>query len=112
MMSGARAKVAANQSVFRDINERMTTWPERRQVATAEETLSFYCECGDVRCYKHIWLTGPEYEAVREHSARFIVANDHVIQDAEDVVEEHYGWVVFEKHRDLFVIVEAGAPRR
>ena len=111
MLSGSRARVAANQSVFRDINERLTAWPERRQAA-ATEALSFYCECGDERCFEHLWVTAPDYEAVRGHSARFIVTRGHVMPDAEDVVDEHDGYVVVEKHRDLHPIVEAGDPRR
>jgi hypothetical protein len=110
-MSGSRERIAANQAVFRAINERMSAWPERRQ-AGANAKLTFYCECGEHRCFEHVQMTVSEYEAVRSHSARFVVARDHVFLDAENVVEEDDGYMVVEKHGDLHRIVEAADPRR
>ena len=111
-MAGSRGRIAANESIFRAINERMAAWPERRQAAAAQKPLQFYCECGDAKCFEHISLTSDAYEAVRAHSARFVVAPEYVSPDVEDVVEVHEGYVVVEKHRDLHPIVEAGDPRR
>jgi len=110
-MSGSRERIAANQAMFRTVNERLTAWPERREAA-ATEKLHFYCECADHHCFEHVHMTVGEYEAVRAHSARFVVAADHVFPDAENVVEERDRYMVVEKHGDLHRIVEAADPRR
>jgi hypothetical protein len=112
MVAGSRRGIAANESIFRAINERRAAWPEHRQAAAAEKPLRFYCECGDPKCFECISLTSTVYEAVRAHPARFVVAPQYVSPDVEDVVEVHEGYVVVEKHRDLHPIVEAGDPRR
>ena len=58
------------------------------------------------------WLTGPEYEAVRADSARFVVAPGHVFPSAERVVEEHEGYQIVQKDEDVRHIVEQLDPRK
>jgi hypothetical protein len=72
MASRRVARIAENQAIFRVVNERVTAWPERRTVP-ATEKLSFYCECADPHCFDRVYLTAPEYEAIRADSSRFAV---------------------------------------
>jgi hypothetical protein len=72
MASRRVARIAENQAIFRVVNERVTAWPERRAVP-ATEKLSFYCECADPHCFDRVYLTAPEYEAIRADSSRFAV---------------------------------------
>ena len=30
-----------------------------------DEPIAFFCECGDQRCYRAVWLTGPAYDQAR-----------------------------------------------
>src|SRR3712207_7923594 len=92
-------RIAKNQALFRTINEGGMAWPER-QATPVTEKLRFYCECGDAKCFEHLQLTRPEYEAVRADSARFAVIPGHVFAGAEHVVEAYddYAVVRSEEH--------------
>jgi hypothetical protein len=60
-------------------------------------TDAFRCECGDGGCLHAIDLTRPEYESVRSHSTRFIVARNHENPESDRVVAEHERYTVVEK---------------
>jgi hypothetical protein len=104
-------RIAQNQATFRVVNERITAWPERR-AAAASTKLMFYCECGDVRCFERVYLTGAEYEAIRADSSRFAVVAGHVFPEAEDVVATPEGYEIVAKHEDLRAILERTDPRK
>jgi hypothetical protein len=111
MGSRRNRRIAKNQALFRTINEAVTRWPER-QATPPWQKLIFYCECGDAKCYDRVYLTGPEYEAIRTDSARFVVVPGHVFPKAERVVEEHDGYSVVEMGEDVRGILEETDPRR
>jgi hypothetical protein len=96
--------------MFRMVNERITAWPER-QAAPASEKLMFYCECADPKCFDRVYLTAPEYEAIRDDSTRFAVVDGHVFPEAERVVAEPDGYEVVEKNDDLRGLLERIDPR-
>jgi hypothetical protein len=96
--------------MFRMVNERITAWPER-QAAPASEKLMFYCECADPKCFDRVYLTAPEYEAIRDDSTRFAVVDGHVFPEAERVVAEPDGYAVVEKNDDLRGLLERIDPR-
>jgi hypothetical protein len=35
-----------------------------------EQPIPFFCECGRLRCYQAVWLSGDEFDAVREDGRR------------------------------------------
>jgi hypothetical protein len=111
MASRRVARIAENQAIFRVVNERVTAWPERRAVP-ATEKLSFYCECADPHCFDRVYLTAPEYEAIRADSSRFAVVPGHVYPEAETVVEEADGYDVVEKIKHVRGITERTDPRK
>src|SRR5579872_4272086 len=61
-------RVAHNESVMRDINERIDagTWP-----GPDTELLTFCCECALLGCNLLVELTRAEYAFVRENPRRF-----------------------------------------
>jgi hypothetical protein len=87
-------RVAHNESVFRDVNERIEAgrWPGDHKTGVA-----FRCECGDLGCNLLLELTPAEYEHVREHPRRFFVAVGHELPEMETVVERADDYVVIEK---------------
>jgi hypothetical protein len=111
-MATRRERIAEIEVLFRAGNERMRAWPENEERAARGERLVFLCECGRRRCPASVRLTGPEYEAVRADPARFVIAHGHEFPDAEDVVEEHEGYVVVSKHDDVRALVERMDLRR
>jgi hypothetical protein len=88
-------RAATNQSLFREVNERVSELNKEHGLWV---TLSdWICECADPACTERIGLTPQQYERVRKNPTQFIVAPsaEHVVFDVERVVEqrERY-WVV------------------
>jgi hypothetical protein len=81
-MTGLSAERAArNESVFRDANERIEERLE--ELSLSDDRSPFLCECENPLCTQPVRLTAEEYEAVRAHPDRFVVATDHTIEDAD-----------------------------
>lgn len=56
----------------------------------------FICECGDRACTSLLDLTLAQYESVRDHPARFVVARNHENPEAERVVLENGRFAIVE----------------
>src|ERR1051325_9149204 len=99
--SDRRMHVAAkNQALFREVNERLEDLNH-----AFEEVLpsgEFVCECAHQGCIQHVTLTVPDYEAVRQHGARFLVApsDEHVWPDVARIIERNETYWVVEKIDD------------
>jgi hypothetical protein len=104
--TGERA--ARNESIFRGANEHME---DRLDELSSEGGRSpFICECEDPACTQLIRLTREEYEAVRAHPRRFVIARGHSVQEAEIIVEAD-GHEVVEKYGEAGEIAERLDPR-
>jgi hypothetical protein len=104
-----QARIAKNETSFRDINERLEGG--LRRARDTPERLQFVCECGDRDCEDLVSLTFDEYEAVRGDSRRFAVAPGHVFAETEHVVAGNDRYEVVEKFGDAVEVVDA-ADRR
>lgn len=102
-------RFAANQTVFRRSNERLS----RRLDASAPELVPYVCECGDESCGDFVSLLSNEYEHVRSNSAWFLIAVDHEILsgDSERIVETHDRYQVAEKSGAAGALADATDPR-
>ena len=88
-------QAAKNQSLFRDVNERIESLNEAfGRISPMGEWI---CECADSQCFAPISLTVDEYEAIRAHPARFPVLPGHEVADVETVVEVNERYLVVEK---------------
>jgi hypothetical protein len=95
----AAARVARNESMFRTVNEQIDG------INSAFEQLfdvqaSFVCECCDPECTQQVEMAGADYQRVREHGARFVVApgEQHIGREGiEHVVEKTQTYWVVEK---------------
>ena len=110
-MDARYERLARNEALSRDVNERIAVWSERQGIRPGEK-IEFYCECGDPTCFERVALTREEYEAVRTDSARFAVLPEYVNPEVARVVEEHDGYVVVKAAEDLRGVVEAMDARR
>jgi hypothetical protein len=92
---GTRA--ARNQSLFREINERVKQLNEGFSMVLPVG--EWICECADDTCVERIDLSGAEYEAVRNDGTHFLVApaDEHVYLDVELVTERNDRYWVVEK---------------
>jgi hypothetical protein len=106
-----RARAARNQSLFREVNERIEELSQSPpfQGATYVE---FLCECTLDGCTEQIALTLEEYESVRRDSNRFFVLEGHEVAAVEDVVESNDRYTVVAKLGKGMEVAEKLDPRR
>jgi hypothetical protein len=101
-------RVASNETMFRDVNEavRSGRWPGEERAPVA-----YRCECARLGCSRLIELRAAEYERIRAHPRRFLIAPGHEVAGAEVVIETHENYVVVEKRDDAGELAEATDPR-
>jgi hypothetical protein len=101
-----RERAAENQSLFREINERI------EDLAADAAFQTFVCECADTECAEGISATLEEYEAVRRDPNRFVVLAGHDIPGVEDVVAATERYVVVSKLGVGAAVAEEADPRK
>ena len=92
MDEGAR-RIAFNESVFREVNERIQQLGEQFESTEAE----YVCECADLSCTERLELPSADYEHVRSRPDRFLLVPGHERPEVERVVEDHGHYLVVEK---------------
>jgi hypothetical protein len=90
-------RIAANEDTFREINDGIARgqWPGEESAS-----VSFRCECARLGCNLLIELMLPEYQAIRAHSRRFLVAPGHELPEVETVVARRETYLVVEKREE------------
>jgi hypothetical protein len=88
-------RVVKNESVFREVNERINE-------VTRGDPAEYHCECADATCTETIPMTVADYEDTRTEPTHFAVLPGHEIPDLEEVVKRNAGFLVVRK--------KAGAP--
>jgi hypothetical protein len=91
-----KARLAQNEDLFREVNERISDSAEAHGPST--HPYEFFCECSDIACMERVVLTLAEYEHIRALPTRFVVKKNHVIREIEHVVESVSDHMVIEKH--------------
>ena len=102
-------RAALNQSLFREVNERLEQMAtEFQEIA---KTAVFTCECADVTCVEQIEMSLDEYEALRSEPNQFAVLSGHVYSDVENVIDQKERFVVVAKVEPGASIVAEVDPR-
>jgi len=98
-------RFAANQTVFRRSNERLSL--QRSGLLGASR--QYVCECGNNLCGDLISLLPHEYQHVRSNSTWFLIALDHEIlaDGSERILETHERYQVAEKSGAAGALAEA-----
>ena len=81
----AATRVAKNESLFREVNERIKDLADTFLVGR-DDRQRFVCECSHEGCSESVELTLEEYAHVRASDWRFVVAPGHVTPEHEHVV--------------------------
>jgi hypothetical protein len=90
------ARMARNDAVFRDANERIRAAAEEHDLGRGP--IPFICECADPGCRAIVMLTLAEYRRVRENPRYFVNVRGHEADEGNvEVVENGDGFVVVEK---------------
>ncbi|MDQ3993911.1 MAG: hypothetical protein M3265_03855 [Actinomycetota bacterium] len=112
MDQGTKDRLAKNEALFRDVNERVREIDERQVVATGTDTLwDFLCECGHADCTQPISLRIDEYERARSSPVLFAVVPGHERPEVERVVEANERFVLVEKDPEERSIAVETDPR-
>jgi hypothetical protein len=104
-------RAAKNQSLFREVNERVKDLNDSFHVFTSIS--DWVCECANDDCFELIEMSAREYENVRRTASRFFVfpSEQHVWPEAENVVERFANYWIVEKIELAGQIAEARDPR-
>jgi hypothetical protein len=91
------ARAARNQSLFREINERIEDLAAGFGLGLP--VAEWICECANDACTERIQMSAAEYETVRGSGDRFLVApgDEHVWADVECVTERNDRYWTVEK---------------
>jgi hypothetical protein len=99
-MAEAAHRIAENEVVLREVNERIAEKSsdlEARGLAGEDETSEYLCSCGRPDCDESIKLTLEEFEAAHARSDQFVVAPGHDMPWIEEVVAQYEGYSVVRK---------------
>jgi hypothetical protein len=112
-MNDRLERIARNESLFREGNERLGGL--RTAAGAPDASAEFHCECGRETCSEWIWMRVRDYEAVRSQDDRFVVVPGHETPGLERVVERRTGFLVVDKVPEAESLVAddpRGAPSR
>jgi hypothetical protein len=107
-MSVSLERLARNQALFREVNERLLELSESFQ----DGSMHFVCECSSEDCTLTINMNHKEYESVRSHSTFFVIATGHEILEIEKIIDRHDGWTIVQKVAESDYAVETDPRRR
>lgn len=108
-MDARETRLAKNEVVFREINERVSELAANH--GPDEHVYTFFCECSNADCTLQIELTRKSYEDVRAHGNRFLIATGHELPEIERVVERNDGWWIVEKENEAGELAKELDPR-
>lgn len=105
-----RERAALNQSLYREVNERIAALSDR--YADELRPNEYICECLSTDCRATIELAHDEYERLRENGTRFFVLPGHFDPAVEKVVETNEHYVVVEKIGVAGEVADSTDPRQ
>lgn len=104
------ARLARNESIFREVNERIEELAQSGDLGEFE-SLDILCECGNADCTEPLRVSVAEYERVRQEPTDFFVAPGHMIPAIEKVVDSTQNFEVVRKLADEAELARKTDPR-
>ena len=108
MTDAREARIARNEVLFREVNERVR---EVSESISLDQSLEIFCECGREDCTEKLSIRVAEYEAVRSSPTRFIVKPGHQSKKVEEVTASPDGYLIVEKRGPEAEIARETDPR-
>jgi hypothetical protein len=109
-MDERERRIVVNETLFREVNERIKGLNE--SFATFTEEMQIVCECGSGACAEHFAMRPEEYEALRANPDHFAIVPGHEIPDVETIVSRCGTYdVVAKLPGEAKQIAEATDPR-
>ncbi|HST14360.1 MAG TPA: hypothetical protein VLJ44_05860 [Gaiellaceae bacterium] len=97
-MSELDRRKAANEAVFRNVNERIEALQHSFAVAE-REPLQMVCECDRLDCMERVPVSVDAYELIRSNPDHFIVSPGHEDLQVEDVISVASGYTIVRKRK-------------
>ena len=108
-LDSRRQRAAANESLFREVNERIEDIAERFRLN--EEIIDFLCECARTDCAQRVQMRRSDYEALRRVATHFAVARGHEESDVETVIDSKESYVIVAKRGSAAAVARELDPR-
>jgi hypothetical protein len=112
---GRDSRVAINEGLLRDMNDRIDELMDRfgdGEAGAQEQEADFLCECGNEDCIDTVRMSVREYENARRVENQFVVFPGHEDPDVEDVAATRARYTVVRKHPAEASIAEETDPHR
>jgi hypothetical protein len=95
-MDDARVRrLAANEAIARQVNEQVEQLGRRWNQPS--EPLEILCECSLAECTQRLHVPLDDYLGVRENDTRFMLVDDHIVEEIERRVGKAGDATVVEK---------------
>jgi hypothetical protein len=109
-MDRSAERVARNDAIFREANEKISHAAEAEDMT---EEIPFLCECAEEGCTEIVRLSHEEYETVRGDATHFLNALGHEVAAGPygEVIDRNHRYVVVRKKGAAAEIVEDLDPR-
>ncbi len=107
-MDAREHRLAQNEALFREVNERVEAVAHR---LGPEVPYEFLCECANADCTFRITLPLGVYETIRADARQFVVLPLHYTPEVEDLVVEDGTYWVVRKTGEAGEFVEQLDPR-
>jgi hypothetical protein len=107
-MSVSLERLARNQALFREVNERLLELADGFQ----DGSMEFVCECSNEDCTLTLTMDHEDYESVRAHSTFFVIATGHEVLEVEKIIDNRDGWTIVQKVTESDYAVETDPRRR
>ena len=112
--SPSERRLAENEAVFREYNERIIKGFDElkklaeedgqqsflAQVAQDDRPLYFYCECSDENCIKRVLMKPSDYDKIHKDRDTFVMVPGHETSDIERIVKKADSYYVVEKFEE------------
>ena len=107
-MDGREQRLAQNEALFREVNERIETVAHQLGGNIPYE---FLCECANADCTFRLTLPLSVYEAVRADARQFVVLPLHYTPEVEELAAEEDTYWIVRKTGEAGEYVEQLDPR-
>jgi hypothetical protein len=108
-MDARQRRIAENESLFREVNERI------EELAATDggddHVCEFVCECSDRDCVSRLSVPHAVYIGVRADPRRFIIKPEHYLPEVEQVVDRSPEYWVIEKKGEVGELAERFAAQ-
>ena len=99
-------RVAENEGLFRQVNERVVAGGRR-----PEETFEIICECHDASCMEHLRVTTETYQRARSEPTDFLLKAGHAKSEFETVIDSHEDFDLVRKSGAAAALAKQLNPR-